>query len=267
MMRRNSSLWRSLRSSSRHRCILAVSAIVGMAHSGVVGEEIEGVVSKEMQAAGDPLMVYHEIVVGEPKPKAERGLIVVLPGGDGSSAFNPFVQRLAKFAIGRGYVVAQLVAPKWRDGQKTVWPTSINRVPGMKFTTEQFVETVVAEVSAEKKIAPDRVFTLSWSSGGPAAYVAALSEETPIRGSYIAMAVFRERWCPPLRNAKGRAFFIDHSPDDEVCEFDSAKLAEKVLQENGAKIKLVTYEGGHGWHGDSFGRVRQGVAWLEDASR
>jgi predicted esterase len=42
-----------------------------------------------------------------------------------------------------------------------------------------------------------------------------------------------------------------------------AKAAEEQLQKNGAAVLLKTYEGGHGWHGDVYGRVRKGIEWLE----
>jgi len=28
--------------------------------------------------------------------------------------------------------------------------------------------------------------------------------------------------------------------------------------------KLVTYEGGHGWHGDVFGHIRKGIEWMQE---
>ena len=40
-------------------------------------------------------------------------LLLVLPGGDGSADFNPFVRRIHKNALDGSYVVAELVAPAW----------------------------------------------------------------------------------------------------------------------------------------------------------
>ena len=39
--------------------------------------------------------------------------------------------------------------------------------------------------------------------------------------------------------------------------------ARKQLTAAGAKVKLQTYEGGHGWHGDPFEMIRAGIDWLE----
>jgi len=31
-------------------------------------------------------------------------------------------------------------------------------------------------------------------------------------------------------------------------------------------VRLVTYEGGHGWHGAIYPRVREGLSWLVEQS-
>jgi predicted esterase len=48
-----------------------------------------------------------------------------------------------------------------------------------------------------------------------------------------------------------------------VCPYRMAEQARDKLTENGAKVRLETYEGGHGWRGDVFGDIRAGVEWLE----
>ena len=77
------------------------------------------------------------------------------------------------------------------------------------------------------------------------------------------MSVFVPKRQPSLKRAKGHAYFLDHSPDDSVCKFFFAKKARSALTAKGAKVKLVTYDGGHGWHGDVFGRITEGIRWLE----
>jgi predicted esterase len=42
-----------------------------------------------------------------------------------------------------------------------------------------------------------------------------------------------------------------------------AAAAEKQLSKEGAAVKLVEYEGGHGWRGNTFDDVRAGMEWLE----
>jgi predicted esterase len=153
-------------------------------------------------------------------------------------------------------------AVKWTEDQEIVWPTDKNRAEGMKFSTEEFVDAVIKDVTGKYKLDPERVFTLTWSSSGPAAYAASLRNKT-ITGSFIAMSVFKPDLLPPLEKAKGHAYFLYHSPDDRVCPFRMAEQAAEELKKGGATVKLVTYEGGHGWRGDVYGNIREGVEWLE----
>lgn len=77
------------------------------------------------------------------------------------------------------------------------------------------------------------------------------------------MSVFKPDLLPPLEKAKGHAYFLYHSPDDRVCPFRMAEQAEKDLKKNGAVVKLMTYQGGHGWRGDLYDNIRDGIEWLE----
>lgn len=51
------------------------------------------------------------------------------------------------------------------------------------------MSAVIKAVQGQHRIDPNRVFTLSWSSSGPAAYAISLQEQSPVVGSYIAMSV------------------------------------------------------------------------------
>jgi predicted esterase len=42
-----------------------------------------------------------------------------------------------------------------------------------------------------------------------------------------------------------------------------AEQAEKELTKSGATVKLATYDGGHGWRGNLYSDIREGVEWLE----
>lgn len=227
--------------------------------------DIKDVSNLDSRAGKDPMKRYFLInSPSNPQPADGYKLLLVMPGGDGSADFNPFVRRISKFALPPGYVIAELVAPKWSDSQfnQLVWPTHKQRFVGMKFSTEDFVEAVVADVSKKVKIDPSKVFTLSWSSGGPAAYAAALAHGS-VKGSFIAMSVFHPNELPPLFEAKGFPFYILHSPDDKLIPIAQAQAAADELKKAGATTKIVEYAGGHGWHGDVFGSIRQGVSWLE----
>jgi len=199
----------------------------------------------------------------EKEPKNGFGLLVVMPGGEGSASFHPFVKRVYKNSVPKGFLVVQPVAVKWTPEQQIVWPTEKTKVDGMKFTTEEFVEGIIEELAKTKKIDPARVFTLSWSSSGPAAYALSLRKQALVKGSLIAMSVFHPNELE-LDLAKDKAYYLLHSPDDVVCPFKFAEQARDTLRQKGAKVEFGTYLGGHGWRGDVFGNIRKGVEWLLD---
>jgi len=197
------------------------------------------------------------------EPKDGYRLAVILPGGPGTSEFAPFVKNILKNALGKEWLVAQPVSVRWTEDQEIVWPTKKNPVPKMRFTTEEFVEAVVAEVQKTREIDGRYVFTLSWSSSGPAAYAIALQDRTRVTGSYVSMSVFFPDRLPSLKNGRGHPFYIEHSPDDKVCLFKYAEEARDALRKAGAEVEFSTYEGGHGWTGAVYPRLRKGFDWLE----
>jgi poly(3-hydroxybutyrate) depolymerase len=228
-------------------------------------DDVAGVPSVEQKIGGDAHQRYFEIgpLEHSKQPKNGYALLVVLPGGDGGEGFLAFVKRIAKNVLDKEWLVAEPVSVKWTDSQTIIWPTGETPVPKMEFTTEDFVEAVIADLAKRRKIDPERIFVLAWSSSGPAAYAISLRKKKSPTGFYVAMSVFHPKALPPLEGAKGQAYFIDHSPADATCPFKDAQDAEKTLKEKGAKVKLVTYEGGHGWQGNVFGRMKEGIAWLE----
>lgn len=224
--------------------------------------DVKDVPSEEMKADNDGRKRY--FLIGAKKdPTEPYKLLVVLPGGDGGADFNPFVRRIWKNALPAGYLVAQIVAPKWSEDQfsQLVWPTAKRKWATMKFSTEELVDAVIKDVKAKHKIDESKVFTLSWSSGGPAAYAISLTSRQ-VKGSYIAMSIYRPAELPPLVSAMGHAYYLLHSPEDFIS-IDMPKQAVKDLSERGAKVTLTTYAGGHGWTNDPFGNIRKGIEWLE----
>ncbi len=227
--------------------------------------DVADVPAEDLTVEGNERMRYFLIGAGEGAKPPEGGyrLVVVMPGGDGGEDFHPFVRRLWKNSLGKEFLVAQPVAFKWEPSQRITWPTSVNpNAAGQEFSTEEFVEAVIKDVKGRHSIDQRCVFTLSWSSGGPAGYAVSLQEETAVKGSYVAMSVFRHEWLPGLDAAGGHFYWLDHSPEDKVCPFSHAKQAEKDLGEAGATVRMTTYSGGHGWRGDVYGRVRSGIGWL-----
>lgn len=256
-----------MRTLSRHLPLLFVLA-GGSVPRALAQEDVAGVPSERIEIEGDAHRTY--FLIPPKKEKAPRrgfALLLVLPGGDGSEGFLPFVKRIREHAAPNDFAVAQLVAPRFADDQVIVWPTGKNPVEGMEFTTEQFVRDVVADVSERVKIDSKRVFAMAWSSSGPAVYAAMLERKPSLRGAYISMSVFKPDLLPPLARAKKRRFYIEHSPDDRICPFRMAEQARDELKGHGAKVEFHETEGGHGWRGDVYGRIRRALEWLDGGSR
>lgn len=241
--------------------------ILGIVASQVMAQESDPastVKSVRMEAGGDANKSF--FLMG-PKiseaPKAGYGLIVVMPGGDGSAEFEPFVKRVYAQAVPNNCLLVQLVAVKWTPQQQIVWPTRTSRVPKQRFTTEGFIEAVIAEAARKYPLDRRHIVTLSWSSGGPAAYSASMSPGTTITGSFVAMSVFKST-PQELRQAKAQVYYIYHSPDDKVCPLRMAQRAATVLSDNGATTRMVEYAGGHGWRGNVYEDIRAGLTWIMD---
>ncbi len=228
--------------------------------------DVADIPSTDIRIGGDAKKRYFLIgpVEGAQPPKKGYNLAIILPGGDGGENFNAFVRRIYKNALGDDWIAAEPVAFKWTLLQRIVWPTRTHPAWGQQFSTEEFVEAVVADVKARFPVNPKAVVTLSWSSGGPAAYAISLQETKSVTGSYVAMSVFRPDWLPALENAKGHRYFIDHSPDDQVCSYADAQAAREQLAKAGATVESIDYKGGHGWRGDVYGRIRAGMNWLTE---
>lgn len=232
-------------------------------------DDVADVKALDLRANDDEKMRFALIGLDEkakPTKAPDNGykLLLVLPGGSGDASFHPFVKRIYKNALDKEWLLAHLVAPVWdaKQAKERVWPTAQPPWPGAKFTTEEFIEAVVAAVKKKAKVDKRCVFTLSWSSSGPAAYAASLRDKTPITGSFIAMSVFPEDQLA-LANAKGKPYYLFHSRADDVCKFESAEKAKAALEKRKAKVELVEYTGGHGWEGNVFGDMKAGLAWLE----
>lgn len=240
-------------------CLVVALAVA----AGVRGED--DVPSEKLKAGGDGKKEYFLIGAAKDRkaPAAGFGLVVIMPGGDGSAEFQPFVKRIFATALPDGYLAVQPVSVKWTEDQEVVWPTAGFKVEKMKFTTEEFVAAVIADVGKTHKLDPARTFSLSWSSSGPAAYAISLQEKPVVAGSFVAMSVFKPDLLPELNRGKGHAYYLYHSLADRVCPFEMAKEAEKALGDAGARVTLAEYGGGHGWRDDVFDDIRTGIEWLE----
>jgi predicted esterase len=232
--------------------------------------DIADVPARELRAGSDEMKRYFLIGGGQAAPPAGGyGLLIVLPGGDGSADFHPFIRRMHKNVLKDRWLIAQAVAPKWDGAQfdRVVWPTASLPYPAARFTTEDFIRAIVAEVRAREKIDPRRVFLLGWSSGGPPCYAMATRPDSGVTGAFVAMSVFRPDDLPTIEAARGRAFYLLQSPEDRITPMRFAEAAERALQAAGAKVRLRRYEGGHGWHGDVWAMIGEGISWLDRQAR
>ena len=230
-------------------------------------KEFAGFPCQDLRAGGDDRKRYFLIGPDQAKAAPEGGwkLLLILPGGDGSADFNPVCRRIQRQALPDEFVAAELVAPVWsQDKNRVVWPTSMSGKEGAAFTTEEFIRTVVDDAAKHLKIDRKHVLALGWSSSGPALYTESVQPNSPVTGWFIAMSVFRPNAMPDLANAKGRRYYLLHSPDDKLIRIDTnARVAEQRLKDAGATVTLTEYAGGHGWREDPFGHIRRGVDWLE----
>jgi predicted esterase len=240
------------------------AALLALHAVALSADDVADVPSQQIKLEADANLRYFLIGprANSPAPPAGRGLVIVIPGGDGSAEFHPFVKRIFKNSLPDHFLAAQPVAVKWTANQEIVWPTEKNAVDQMRTSTETFVDALIADVAAKHKLDPKRIFTFSWSSSGPAAYAISLTNPK-VAGSFVAMSVFKPQSLPSLEPAKGRNYFLYHSPDDRVCPFRMAKDAEKQLTSHGAKVRFLEYAGGHGWRGGLYDHIRDGIDWLD----
>ena len=201
---------------------------------------------------------------GDIQPEAGYGLILVLPGGPGDDSFRGWVRERYDDWVDRGYVFAQLVSKHWQPNPPIIWPTEASPLDGMKFGTEEFVEEVVADVAERVELDRSRIFTVSWSSSGPACYHIASRKKTSVTGSLIAMSIYRRDLLDSTKHLKKRPFFLLHSPTDAKCPLRMAEDGRDALRKYKAVVEWSTYEGGHGWAGDSVEQARHALRWLAD---
>lgn len=224
--------------------------------------------AQDRRAGGDESKRYL-LIGGDSREAPPEGfaVLLVLPGGDGSVDFHPFVKRLFERCCPAGVLMAQLVAPRWSADQfeKKVWPTEENPWPGMQFSTEEFAMAVLRDLERDYSVDESAVMTLSWSSGGPAAYAISLASEARVSGSLIAMSVFRPEWIGGIENLD-HSYYLYHSPEDFI-PIRMARDARDQLKSRGARVVLEEYEGGHGFRGGCFASLENGLDWLLKAVR
>ncbi len=221
--------------------------------------------NEEFTVGGDKQKKYFLIGRFDKQKTPDEGfkLLLILPGGTGSADFNPFCQRIHADQAPSNYLSVQLVAPVWNGKQDVVWPTNQSNPEKARFTTEQFITDVVNDVAKKVKINRKYILAMGWSSGGPPIYSASMTKNCPVTGTMPVMSAFRDKWIPDIAGAKNHPYFILHSPDDWIKIDEHARVAEKKLKAAGAIVQFDTYRGGHGWRGNSVGKISSGLTWLD----
>lgn len=246
----------------RRYAVYACLCILGLAFATApaAAEGIKAVAGNEKQRyflVGDP---------GKNPPAEGWGILIVLPGGDGSAEFHPFVTNIGENFAPDGYLTIQLVAVE--GDPNLVWPTkrSLKQTKKQDFSTEQHASAVIKEVEsglpAGVKLDPRKRLVMGWSSGGPAAYAIAADGELEFSGAFVAMSVFWLREIQPVQEVRGKRFALLQSPQDQVTPWANVQQAEAALTRAGAVVWKRGYAGGHGWQGDSLEKLRAGLRWL-----
>ena len=248
---------------------IVVCVILCSGSEALAQDDVCDVPSTSVLAGGDTNKRY--FLIGEYEqaaPAAGFGLIIVVPGDEGGSEVESFVKRIYKKALPKNYLVAQLVEVKWTAEQQVMWPTE--KVPAEKqeFSTEEFIGAVIKDVKNKYRVNNNHIFTLCWSSAGPAGYAYSLREDSLATGSFIAMSGFEPESLPPLEQARGRAYVLFQSARDERYPFSAAQQAYNKLKEKNAKASLLKYRGKQNWQEKAYTQIRVGIKLLErDHSR
>src|SRR5687768_1526192 len=127
--------------------IIALLVLVMPACVASAQDDVAKIPAQDLKVAGNEKQRY--FLIGEvPKnsPKEGLGLLIVLPGGDGSAEFHRFVKRIYANGLPENYLVAQLVAVPSKNPSQTVWPTAKSPDPKQTFTTEDFIKAVALDV-------------------------------------------------------------------------------------------------------------------------
>ena len=264
--------------NTMNKLAIMVVIVSCLACSAAEAQELNQPVTTEERFVGGDLqkryfVIRHRLLSAETPKK--YGLLLILPGGTGGADFLPFCANvITALGVPRDFIAAELVAPVWGklSDSTIVWPSRAFPDKQARFTSEDFVDSVIRDVGKLYPIRDGWVFTLGWSSSGHVLYSSSF-ENPKIRGSFIAMSRFQPIWFQHPQNAKGKRYYLWHSPDDAVCPYAESEFAALFLGKLGASTVHRSYGGGHGWLPFTFyaDRIREALEWFRaseaDASR
>jgi predicted esterase len=134
-------------------------------------------------------------------------------------------------------------------------------VIGGDYDTEDFVQEIVTDVKQKVKV-HDRIFIGGHSAGAHLAYYLSLHEKDYFSSALILAGAILTQCTPYLANATGKGYYIMHGSSDNIVPVSYAYQAKDVLEDNGAIVELIIYQGvGHGGPG-SAEEFRKAMTWL-----
>lgn len=224
-------------------------------------EDVKAIPSASFLVGEDPKKRY--LVSGKIEPGKPKNVLVVMPGGDGSPDFHPFVKRIQMNVLDENWIVVQPIAPRWDNNEdRVVWPSEGVPYAAAKFPMESFLDGMFDELRTRHKLNVGKTYMLGWSSSGPAIYSYAAHGKHTIDGAFVAMAVFNPEFFGDAKTLAVKRFYLLHSPQDFI-KMSHPEAAKAKLESMKIPVTLTTYEGGHGWHGPVFDMIAQGMDFLK----
>jgi len=243
-------------------CILAI-AFTALAHLPARCEELP---HEDLKAGNDSQKRY--TLIG-PSPKVTigaegYGLIVMIPGaGQTGADWLPRAMEFAQDLPNERYLFAYPFSVKWNEKQTNAWPTVKVPEKGMKFSTEEFLEALVADVKTRHKVDARRVFLYGYQASTRVAYAAGLRPRSPFTGIMAAMGEMKLKDLPPIAGARGRVWYLLSWDDPNYCPAGKMEEARAALAKAGAKVELKQFDGKQYLGGQGCAVLLAGLQWLE----
>jgi len=227
-------------------------------------DDVKDITDQSFLVGGDQMKRY--IVSGKIDSSKTQDLLIVMPGGEGSIDFHPFVKRVFKHELNDNWILAQPVAPKWtNDENRVVWPSVNSPYEPAKFMMEDFLDGMIDELGTKGHAKIGKIYMLCWSSSGPSVYSYLANGKHEIEGAFIAMSIFNQGLIKGAKDLHVKRVFLLHSPDDALIPIVQAEEGRDELTRLGISVKMETYPGGHGWRGSVWELMDKGFAFLHSS--
>ena len=221
---------------------------------------------QHLKAGGDAHKRY--FIIG-PSVKATAagqplGLLVFLPGGEKSGEdWLDTGKGWARQLPSDQYIFAFPVSVRWNEKQTNPWPTAKTPEKGMKFSTEEFLEAVVAEIMKNQKIDSKRVFLFAYQQSATAGYAAGLRPQSPFTAISIGCGGLKSKDLPALGAAARRLWYLVSWPGDRGATPKEMQDARAVLSKTRAMVELKEYTEALFLGGKGCDAIKEMIAWFE----